>query len=103
MNLETQACQNAAMPDNTARVRVERLVRRSWYGLLQWLYLYIWCRHCYRHVMRLAHRYHWHYAPPSPMSPLYGKQDHWCQWCGLRGVTWKYHPDDKHELCAPNS
>ena len=36
---------------------------------------------CYRFIMRLAHKYHWHYAPP-----LYpdGDTQLWCRWCGFR-------------------
>jgi hypothetical protein len=53
----------------------------------------------YRAVMRLAHRYGWHYAPRMPMPhPTPAYQDgidgvevrhhfHWCHWCGLRGET----------------
>jgi hypothetical protein len=35
----------------------------------------------YRLVMKIAHRYHWHYAPP-----IYPEGDThlWCQWCGFR-------------------
>ena len=35
----------------------------------------------YRPVMKLAHRFHWHYAPP-----IYPDGDTllWCQWCGLQ-------------------
>lgn len=35
----------------------------------------------YRWLMRLAHRYHWHYAPP-----IYPEGDThlWCKWCGFR-------------------
>ena len=38
----------------------------------------------YRVTMRVAHRFHWHYAPP-----LYPDGDTvlWCQWCGFRSVT----------------
>jgi len=37
----------------------------------------------YRLVMRVAHRYNWHYAPP-----IYPEGDTmlWCQWCGFRAV-----------------
>ena len=44
----------------------------------------------YRTVMRVAHRFNWHYAPP-----IYPEGDTvlWCQWCGLRQIvksrTWK--------------
>ena len=35
----------------------------------------------YRAVMRLAHRFNWHYAPP-----IYPEGDThlWCKWCGFR-------------------
>lgn len=35
----------------------------------------------YRGVMRFAHRYNWHYAPP-----IYPEGDThlWCTWCGFR-------------------
>lgn len=38
----------------------------------------------YRPLMRLAHRFNWHYAPMS--HPLYptGETQRWCQWCGFR-------------------
>lgn len=37
----------------------------------------------YRVVMRLAHRFNWHYAPP-----IYPEGDTmlWCKWCGFRSV-----------------
>ena len=37
----------------------------------------------YRVAMRIAHRFHWHYAPP-----IYPDGDTilWCKWCGLRQV-----------------
>lgn len=38
----------------------------------------------YRLVMRIAHKYNWHYAPP-----IYPEGDThlWCQWCGFRQTT----------------
>jgi len=35
----------------------------------------------YRLVMKVAHRYNWHYAPP-----IYPENDVqlWCKWCGFR-------------------
>jgi hypothetical protein len=35
----------------------------------------------YRPVMRLAHRFNWHWMPP-----IYPERDTqlWCQWCGAR-------------------
>ena len=35
----------------------------------------------YRLLMRIAHHYHWHYAPP--IYPL-GETQLWCKWCGFR-------------------
>lgn len=80
-----------------------RMVRKSWNGLCRWVFLNIWCRHCYRPVMRLLHRFNLHYAPPIMLSPHhgqeYGQRDHWCQWCGLRGQTWKH---DQNAPLRPN-
>jgi hypothetical protein len=77
---------------------------RKWYfGVLYWIYLYIWCRYCYRHIMRLMHKFNLHYT--KVVMP-YEKEDFsvtvigvdikgkkqqlWCQWCGLRGDVIKY-------------
>lgn len=40
----------------------------------------------YRFIMRLAHRFNWHYAPPlGPLNPNSGKDYQcWCEWCGFR-------------------
>ena len=35
----------------------------------------------YRGMMRLAHRYNWHYAPPIYLE---GDVQLWCKWCGFR-------------------
>jgi len=35
----------------------------------------------YRLIMRIAHHYHWHYAPPVYPE---GEMQRWCKWCGLR-------------------
>lgn len=35
----------------------------------------------YRVLMRLAHRFNWHYAPPIYPE---GDTQLWCKWCGLR-------------------
>jgi hypothetical protein len=67
-------------------------LRRAWQAVCLWVYLKIWCRRFYRPTMRLLHKFNLHYAPPSPMSPRYGKQEHWCQWCGLRGTRWTHDP-----------
>lgn len=38
----------------------------------------------YRTVMRVAHRFNWHYAPPSYPD---GDTMLWCHWCGFRDVV----------------
>lgn len=35
----------------------------------------------YRLIMRIAHRYNWHYAPPIYPD---GDTQLWCKWCGFR-------------------
>lgn len=49
-------------------------------GFWSWVY----ARFFYRGVMRVAHRFHWHYAPPSYPD---GDTMLWCHWCGFRSVT----------------
>ena len=45
--------------------------------------MWLWYR-SYRQIMTIAHRYHWHYAPP-----VYPEGDTllWCQWCGLKHIV----------------
>ena len=44
---------------------------------------FLWLRFCYRHVMKLAHKFHWHYAPRiGPFED--GSTQLWCHWCGFR-------------------
>lgn len=38
----------------------------------------------YRLIMKVAHKFHWHYAPPIYPN---GDTTLWCKWCGLRGVV----------------
>lgn len=35
----------------------------------------------YRAVMKFAHRFNWHYAPPIYPE---GDTQLWCKWCGFR-------------------
>lgn len=35
----------------------------------------------YRPLMKLMHRFHWHWAPPVYPE---GDTQLWCQWCGFR-------------------
>lgn len=44
-----------------------------------WRHMYL--RFAYRHIMRLAHRFNWHYAPPIYPE---GDTQLWCKWCGMR-------------------
>ena len=88
MNETEQCCNATAGPGYKPGLFI-----RTKHRLQRWAYLNIWCRHFYRPVMRLMHRFNLHHAPPSQLSPPYGKRDHWCQWCGLRGHTWTYDPN----------
>lgn len=88
MNQEHACCQ--ALPEKPS---LRRFLKRYWGAVKTWLYLNIWCRYCYRHVMRFAHRYNWHYAPPGYLRDTPNQNNHWCQWCGLRGTT--YTNNDK--------
>jgi len=60
----------------------------------------------YSTIMKLAHRYGWHYAPgfPEPLpqhhSPEAGAKMHWCHWCGLRGFT--FNPTGPLRVKDPN-
>src|SRR3990167_9312509 len=74
------------------------IVRRCLNSLRRWVFLNIWCSYMYRPIMRLLHRFNVHYCPPSGMSPEYGERNHWCQWCGLRGNTWRDNPNDPLSL-----
>ena len=40
----------------------------------------VFYRTLYRPLMKLAHRYNWHYAPVGGPD----RNQAWCQWCGLR-------------------
>ena len=35
----------------------------------------------YRIIMKISHRYNWHYAPPCYPD---GDTQLWCKWCGMR-------------------
>lgn len=44
----------------------------------------------YRKVMKIAHKYNWHYAPPVYPD---GDTMLWCQWCGFRSVIKRKNDD----------
>ncbi len=37
----------------------------------------------YRPIMKLAHRFNWHYMRPMPIIEP-NRQQIWCEWCGAR-------------------
>lgn len=92
MSTETARVCQAAGQYRPHRIRV------LWSKFKQALFLRIWCRHLYRPVTRLMHRFNLHYAPRSPMDAQYGEQHHWCQWCGLRGTTYIHDPKNSLNL-----
>jgi len=46
----------------------------------------------YRPIMKFAHRYNWHYAPP-----IYPEGDThlWCKWCGFQQTVKRRGDKDK--------
>lgn len=48
--------------------------------LLENIYIYLYSR-LYSFIMKTAHKYHWHYAPPSYPE---GDTHLCCHWCGFR-------------------
>ena len=42
----------------------------------------------YRLLMKVAHRFHWHYAPPVYPE---GDTQLWCKWCGFRQTIKRRH------------
>ncbi len=85
---------------------IRHYLRKWYYGFLFWVYLYIWCRYCYSHIMKLMHKFNLHYT--TVVMPyekedfnasiigdvrLKRKQLH-CRWCGLRGDVLEYKTKD---------
>ena len=59
----------------------------------------------YRSLMKLAHRYDWHYAPViGPISSGYACEtptwNRWCKWCGM---CHSYRYDPRLPLSGPLS
>ena len=85
--VENQCCDASAEPKRNS---FRYAVRRFRHGVSRWVFLYIYCRYCYRPLMRLLHSVNLHYAPPRERmdgEQPDGNLNHWCQWCGLRGTT----------------
>ena len=53
-------------------------------SVLRKLFVSVWFRVFYRPVMRMAHRFNWHYAPPCYPD---GDTLLRCAWCGLTYVA----------------
>jgi hypothetical protein len=76
--MSTETCCASAEP-NTLPNRARRWWRRN----RPRLYMVPGYGIAYRAVMRVAHRFGWHYAPPT-YGPDIDRVYHWCKWCGLR-------------------
>jgi hypothetical protein len=63
-----------------------------------WMFLNIWCRYLYQPITKTMHKIGICYMSPSPMNPKYGKQNYWCQWCGIRGTKWTIAPENSKHL-----
>ncbi len=46
----------------------------------------MWRGYVYRATMRIAHKFNWHYAPPSYPE---GDTHLWCRWCGFRQTVYR--------------
>lgn len=54
-------------------------------GITNRALLYLYRRFLYRRLMKITHRFNWHYAPPNhALTNDGGWPMHWCQWCGMR-------------------
>lgn len=89
MNYDIFSAAKAGIPQ---KPRVRDHIRRVWHRIKLWMFLYIWCRHCYRHVMWFSHQFNWHHMEPSMMNPQFGEQSARCSWCGLHGTSYKQDP-----------
>lgn len=79
-------CQAAQTPPSTRASRFRCFVRARLHDAY-WQIKLLFLRIAYRHIMRLAHYFGWHYAPVrGPYLPG-GEYQRWCQWCGLRGTV----------------
>jgi hypothetical protein len=54
----------------------------------------------HRTVQRILHRFDLHHMPAKLMPGNRGEvgTSHWCQWCGVRSVTWRSPSADKPVL-----
>ena len=96
-----EECKEAITQKETIKETISHYVRKWFYGALLWMYLYIWCRYCYRHEMRLMHKFNLHHTSVvnivEETNDLTGKHQRkhlWCQWCGLRGDILKFNHDE---------
>lgn len=95
---------NASLPQEKT---MTHYLRKWYYGVLYWMYVYIWCRYCYRHIMKLMHKFNLHYTrvvmpfekeevvTENILGNIRIKKQHLhCSWCGLRGEVLKYEHKD---------
>jgi len=89
----------------TEKKTLNHYLRKYYYGLLYWMFLNIWCRYFYRHVMKIMHKFNLHYtveAMPHEIidtaiscGKLMKKRHLWCQWRGLRGDVLKFENENQ--------
>jgi hypothetical protein len=84
MDEKLYACM--APPDR--RWRLTKLISKGWRELKWQAYLHIYCRHIYRHQMRIWHRFGWHWWKRydlihDPYGHRISPFDR-CEWCGAR-------------------
>lgn len=62
-------------------------VRQNWRDMrVLGLRRYLFLRYAYRHVMRFAHRFNWHYMHRTEHIMPGNDTMLWCHWCGARYV-----------------
>lgn len=58
----------------------------------------MWRGYMYRLVMRISHKFNWHYAPPSYPD---GDTHLWCQWCGFRQTVHRVRKTNRSGIIEP--
>lgn len=86
---------------NSEKKTISHYYRKWKHSVYFWLYLNIWCRYCYQHVMKLMHKFNLHYTvvldireEKTELSCTLQRKHLWCRWCGLRGEVLKFEHDE---------
>ena len=86
---------------NAEKKTISHYYRKWKLSIYFWLYLNIWCRYCYSHVMKLLHKFNFHYTnvvdtreEKAELSCTLQRKHLWCKWCGLRGDVLNFKHDD---------